>query len=105
MDAPVPRELFNFIDIFSPNESELGRLTGMPTDSFEQISQAVLKCHEMVSVDAQIFALSLFILIIIIVVVVVGFEAICGTTIISRPHYECVQIYIEILRRRPKMLT
>ncbi|XP_031272404.1 ribokinase-like [Pistacia vera] len=47
MDAPVPRELFNFIDIFSPNESELGRLTGVPTDSFEQISQAVLKCHEM----------------------------------------------------------
>ncbi|KAJ0101266.1 hypothetical protein Patl1_05066 [Pistacia atlantica] len=47
MDAPLPRELFNFIDIFSPNESELGRLTGVPTDSFEQISQAVLKCHEM----------------------------------------------------------
>lgn len=47
MDTPVPQELYNSIDIFSPNESELGRLTGMPTDSFEQISQAVLKCHKM----------------------------------------------------------
>lgn len=58
MDTPVPQELYNSIDIFSPNESELGRLTGMPTDSFEQISQAVLKCHKMVSVDTQIFAWS-----------------------------------------------
>ena len=49
MDAPMPQELLNFVDIFSPNESELGRLTGMPTDSFEQISQAAAKCHKMVS--------------------------------------------------------
>lgn len=49
MDAPFPQELFNFIDIFSPNESELSRLTGIPTESFEQITQAVLKCHKMVS--------------------------------------------------------
>lgn len=47
MDAPFPQELFNFIDIFSPNESELSRLTGIPTESFEQITQAVLKCHKM----------------------------------------------------------
>ncbi|KAM7260599.1 hypothetical protein ACFE04_011272 [Oxalis oulophora] len=47
MDAPFPPELLKFVDIFSPNETELGRLTGMPTDSFEQISQAVAKCHQM----------------------------------------------------------
>lgn len=47
MDAPMPQELLNFIDILSPNESELGRLTGMPTDSYEQISEAVVKCHKM----------------------------------------------------------
>ncbi|KAH1105600.1 hypothetical protein J1N35_009368 [Gossypium stocksii] len=47
MDAPMPQELLKFVDIFSPNESELGRLTGMPTDNFEQISQAAAKCHKM----------------------------------------------------------
>ncbi|KAK0601308.1 hypothetical protein LWI29_023044 [Acer saccharum] len=47
MEAPIPRELLNVIDILSPNETELGRLTGMPTKSFEQISEAVVKCHEM----------------------------------------------------------
>lgn len=46
----MPQELLNFIDILSPNESELGRLTGMPTDSYEQINEAVVKCHKMVSV-------------------------------------------------------
>ncbi|KAJ4726597.1 Ribokinase [Melia azedarach] len=47
MDAPIPQELLNFIDILSPNESELRRLTGMPTDSFEQVTEAVAKCHAM----------------------------------------------------------
>lgn len=51
VDAPVPPELLKFIDIFSPNESELARLTNMPTDTFEQISQAVGKCHELVSLS------------------------------------------------------
>lgn len=49
MDAPFPQELLNLIDIFSPNESELSRLTGSPTESFEQITQAVGKCQKMVS--------------------------------------------------------
>lgn len=49
MDAPLPPELLNVVDIFSPNESELARLTGMPTESFEEIGQAVVKCHKMVS--------------------------------------------------------
>lgn len=49
MDTPIPDELFDSIDILSPNETELSRLTGMPTESFEQISQAVAKCHKLVS--------------------------------------------------------
>ncbi|KAG0455337.1 hypothetical protein HPP92_024629 [Vanilla planifolia] len=47
VEAPIPVGLLNVIDILSPNETELQRLTGMPTDTFEQISQAALKCHEM----------------------------------------------------------
>ncbi|KAF9672761.1 hypothetical protein SADUNF_Sadunf11G0077900 [Salix dunnii] len=47
MDAPMPPELLNEVDIFSPNESELARLTRMSTESFEQIGQAVVKCHKM----------------------------------------------------------
>ncbi|CAI9757104.1 unnamed protein product [Fraxinus pennsylvanica] len=47
VDAPIPIELFSFVDIFSPNESELARLTNMPTETFEQINQAVGKCHKM----------------------------------------------------------
>lgn len=47
MDAPMPPELLNVVDIFSPNESELARLTCMSTESFEQIGQAVVKCHKM----------------------------------------------------------
>nr|CAB3473811.1 unnamed protein product [Digitaria exilis] len=47
MDAPVPRELLSLVDIFSPNETELARLTGMPTETFEQISQAAGQCHKM----------------------------------------------------------
>ncbi|KAL6999685.1 ribokinase [Sarracenia purpurea var. burkii] len=47
VDAPIPLELLNLVDILSPNESELARLTGKPTESFEQITHAVKKCHEM----------------------------------------------------------
>ncbi|KAK6934102.1 Carbohydrate kinase PfkB [Dillenia turbinata] len=47
MDTPLPRELLSYVDILSPNETELGRLTGMPTNTFEQINQAVVKCQKM----------------------------------------------------------
>ncbi|CAH8381208.1 unnamed protein product [Eruca vesicaria subsp. sativa] len=47
MDTPIPDELFDSIDILSPNETELSRLTGMPTETFEEIKQAVAKCHKM----------------------------------------------------------
>ena len=50
MDAPMPQELPNVVDIFSPNESELRRISEMTTESFEQIVRAVMKCHKMVSV-------------------------------------------------------
>lgn len=49
MDTPIPNELLDSVDILSPNETELSRLTGMPTETFEQISQAVAKCHKLVS--------------------------------------------------------
>jgi len=45
MDAPFPQELLHLIDIFSPNESELSRLTGIPTESFEQITYTQNDCH------------------------------------------------------------
>ncbi|MFS7902544.1 putative ribokinase [Helianthus anomalus] len=47
MDAPVPVELLRQVDILSPNESELVRLTGMPTETFEQISLAMAECHKL----------------------------------------------------------
>lgn len=47
VETPVPKELLNFVDFFSPNETELARMTGMPTGTFEQISLAVIKCYEM----------------------------------------------------------
>lgn len=48
MDTPIPNELLDAIDILSPNETELSRLTGMPTETFEQISEAVANCHKLV---------------------------------------------------------
>ncbi|KAH1148649.1 hypothetical protein GYH30_043328 [Glycine max] len=47
MDGPIPPQLLKFVDILSPNETELARLTGRPTGSFEEIAQAALKCHEL----------------------------------------------------------
>ncbi|CAI9784299.1 unnamed protein product [Fraxinus pennsylvanica] len=47
VDAPITIELLSFVDILSPTETELARLTNMPTGTFEQISQAVGKCHKM----------------------------------------------------------
>ncbi|XP_075488240.1 ribokinase [Primulina tabacum] len=47
VDTPIPSELLKFIDVLSPNESELARLTNMPTETIEQINQAVGKCHEL----------------------------------------------------------
>jgi hypothetical protein len=38
----------NFLVILTSTETELARITRMPTDTFEQISQAAAKCHKMV---------------------------------------------------------
>ena len=48
VDSPIPQELLKSIDILSPNESELNRLTGMSTDTLEEITRAAAKCHKMV---------------------------------------------------------
>ncbi|XP_027170936.1 uncharacterized protein LOC113770621 [Coffea eugenioides] len=45
VESPIPPELVAVVDILSPNETELARLTNMPTEDFEQIKQAVGKCH------------------------------------------------------------
>ncbi|KAK1326052.1 hypothetical protein QJS10_CPA01g01620 [Acorus calamus] len=47
MEGPIPVELLQLVDILSPNETELARLTGFQTETFEQISQAAAKCHQM----------------------------------------------------------
>ena len=49
VESPIPPELVAVVDILSPNETELARLTNMPTEDFEQIKQAVGKCHNVVS--------------------------------------------------------
>ena len=36
-DTPLPAELLPLIDVVSPNESELARLTGLPTDDDAQV--------------------------------------------------------------------
>ncbi|KAJ6822320.1 ribokinase isoform X1 [Iris pallida] len=47
VETPIPKELLCLVHILSPNEMELACLTGMPTETFEYISKAVRKCHEM----------------------------------------------------------
>lgn len=47
MEGPIPDDLFKCITILSPNETELARLTGVPTDSTDQVIVAATKCLEM----------------------------------------------------------
>ncbi|KAL3364374.1 hypothetical protein AABB24_013235, partial [Solanum stoloniferum] len=46
-DSPIPLELLCCVEIFSPNETELARITKMPTGNFEQISNAVEQCYDL----------------------------------------------------------
>ncbi|KAH0656570.1 hypothetical protein KY285_031452 [Solanum tuberosum] len=46
-DSPIPLELLRCVEIFSPNETELARITKMPTGNFEQISNAVEQCYDL----------------------------------------------------------
>lgn len=47
MEGPIPENLLKCIDIFSPNETELERLTGASTNTIDQVIEAAAKCHEM----------------------------------------------------------
>ncbi|KAL6006371.1 hypothetical protein ACLOJK_037322 [Asimina triloba] len=47
MEGDIPEELLNSVDILSPNETELARLTGLPTETFEQVTEAASKCNKM----------------------------------------------------------
>ncbi|KAH0871642.1 hypothetical protein HID58_078664 [Brassica napus] len=48
MDMPIPNEILDSVDILHPDETELCRFTGRPTETFEHISQVVAKCHKLV---------------------------------------------------------
>ncbi len=48
-EGPIPEELLKFVTVLSPNETELARLTGMPTKSLEDVIDAAAKIQEMVS--------------------------------------------------------
>ncbi|KAH0928495.1 hypothetical protein HID58_014222 [Brassica napus] len=48
MDMPIPNEVLDSVDILHPDETELCRFTGRPTETFEHISQVVAKCHKLV---------------------------------------------------------
>lgn len=49
IDSPMPPELLKNVTIFSPNETELARLTGMPTDTTEEVLAAAAKVQLLVS--------------------------------------------------------
>jgi len=38
--SPLPEELFRYIDLFIPNETELSNFTGMPVDSLDEVKKA-----------------------------------------------------------------
>ncbi|WZZ54790.1 hypothetical protein YC2023_054897 [Brassica napus] len=48
MDMPIPNKILDSVDILHPDETELCRFTGRPTETFEHISQVVAKCHKLV---------------------------------------------------------
>eukprot|EP01018_Ginkgo_biloba_P020782 Gb_37483 [translate_table: standard] len=47
MEGPISEDLLKCVTILSPNETELARLTGMPTNTIDQVIEAAEKCHEM----------------------------------------------------------
>jgi len=46
-EGPIPDELLKGVTVLSPNETELARLTAMPTNSLKEILQAAAKVQEM----------------------------------------------------------
>ena len=59
MDAPMPPELLNYVDILSPNENELCCLAQMPTENFEDITRAAAKCHRLVSCSSSTLGITI----------------------------------------------
>jgi ribokinase len=53
VDAPVPDELLQHLTIISPNETELQRLTGMPTDTDTQLLAAAAALQARVQPTSQ----------------------------------------------------
>eukprot|EP00245_Coleochaete_scutata_P005965 TRINITY_DN2001_c0_g2_i1.p1 TRINITY_DN2001_c0_g2~~TRINITY_DN2001_c0_g2_i1.p1 ORF type:complete len:360 (-),score=58.50 TRINITY_DN2001_c0_g2_i1:517-1506(-) len=47
IQAPLGADLLKYITIISPNETELARLTSMPTDTMEEVLAAAAKVQEM----------------------------------------------------------
>ena len=47
-DSPIPKELLKCITVLSFNETELGRLTAMSTNSLGEVLLAASKVQEMV---------------------------------------------------------
>lgn len=46
--SPIPEELLKCVTVLSSNETELGRLTAMSTNSLEEVLLAATKVQEMV---------------------------------------------------------
>ncbi|EFJ22856.1 hypothetical protein SELMODRAFT_232676 [Selaginella moellendorffii] len=46
-DSPIPEELLKYITVLSPNETELARLTSMPTETTQEVVRAANKCLDM----------------------------------------------------------
>lgn len=44
--CPLPEELFRYIDLFIPNETELSTFSGLPVDNAEQAQQAAAAMQE-----------------------------------------------------------
>lgn len=47
-EGPIPEELLQCVTVLSPNETELARLTAMPTNSLAEILKAASRIQSMV---------------------------------------------------------
>lgn len=47
-DTPIPQELLKCVTVLRANEDELARVTGMPTKTHEQVTEAAGTLHQLV---------------------------------------------------------
>ena len=47
-DSPISQELLKCVTVLRVNETELARLTGMPTCNLDQITVAAMSVHQLV---------------------------------------------------------